>query len=169
LTVLADPRVKLAGDAYQRQFAFARTVEATQARLASAQGEANQLHAALKSARGQTDSKLGAAVAALDAKVVGIAGIIDAPNPGNARAMPATSTRSLAFLGGTLGKYAEAVDSADAAPSPDARSGYAVLMPKLEQSLADWQQLKSEDLVALNAELRAAGKTELTPMPGAAK
>jgi photosystem II stability/assembly factor-like uncharacterized protein len=169
LTVAADPRVKLPADAYQQQFAFARTVEAAQARLVLAQGEANRLHVALNAAREQTDPKLGAAVVALNAKVAGIAGIVDAPNPGNARAMPPTSTRSFAFLSGTLGKYAEAADGADAVPSPDARSGYVVAIARLEQSLAEWQRLKSEDLVALNAQLRAAGKAELTTAPAPAK
>jgi hypothetical protein len=169
LTVVPDPRVKLPGDAYQQQFAFARDVEQAQARLASAQSETKQLHAGLNAAREQTDPKLGAAVAALDAKLVDIAGIVDTPNPGNARAMPPTSTRSFAFLDDTLGKYSGAADDADAAPSPDARSGFAALVPKLDQSLADWQRLKSEDLIALNVQLRAAGKKELTTAPAPAK
>jgi hypothetical protein len=154
---------------YQQQFAFARTVEAAQARLASAQSEAKQLHAALNTARDKADPKLGAAIATLNAKVVGIAGIVDAPNPGNARAMPPTSTHSFAFLADTFGKYAGAADDADAAPSPDARSGFAALVPRLEQSLVDWQRLKSDDLVALNLQLHAAGKAELTTAPAPAK
>jgi photosystem II stability/assembly factor-like uncharacterized protein len=169
LTVIADPRVKLPDSAYQQQFDFARTVEAAQARLASAQGEAKQLHDGLVAARAQTDPKLGDAIAAIGAKVKAISGIVDMPNPNNARAMPPTSTRSFAFLDGTLGKYADAADDADAAPSPDARDGFAALMPMLDEALADWQRLKSEDLVALNAQLHAAGKAELSVTPAAAK
>jgi photosystem II stability/assembly factor-like uncharacterized protein len=169
LTVVPDPRVKLLSDAYQQQFAFARDVEQAQARLASAQGEAKQLHTGLVAAHEQSDPKLGAAVAALNAKVVDITGIIDTSNPGNARAFPPTNTHSFAFLADTLDKYAGAADDADAAPSPDALSGFAALTPKLDQSLADWRRLKSEDLVALNAQLRAAGKAELTTTSAPAK
>ena len=144
-------------------------VEAAQARLASAQGEAGQLHGTLIAARKQSDPVFADAYAALDAKIVGIAGIVDAPNPNNAWAMPPKSTRTLAFLGGPLGKLASAADDADAAPSPDARTGYAALMPMLDRALADWQRLKSEDLATLNARLRRAGKAELKLGPADAK
>ena len=51
LTVAPDPRVHLPADAYAQQFAFARQVEAAQARLAPAEAEAKRLHAALRAAR----------------------------------------------------------------------------------------------------------------------
>ena len=169
LTVLPDPRIQVSADAYAQQFEFARRIEAAQARLATAHGEAGRLHEALNGAREQTDPKLAAAVATLDAKVVELAGLVDVPNPNNAGAMPPKSTRAFSFLDDALGKFAGAVDGADAAPSPDARSGYAVLTPLLDQSLADWQRLKAEDLAALNKQLRAAGKTELSVAPTTAK
>jgi len=161
LTVVPDPRVKLPADAYTRQFAFARKVADAQALLAVASDEAKQLHAALLAARKQPDQAYAGAYAELDAKVVGIAGIVDAPNPNNAWAMPPKSTSTLAFLDGALGKLANAADDADAAPSPDALTGYGALIPMLDRGLAGWRQVKSEDLVALNAKLHAAGKPEL--------
>ncbi len=159
--VKPDPRVKLTADSYAQQFAFARMVETLRANLAPAAAEAGRLHSALFAARKQPDPEFVDALAALDAKVVAIAGIIDAPNPNNAWSMPPTSTRTFAFLGGAMDKLANAADDADAAPSLDARTGYAALMPMLERALADWQRLKSTDLAALNARLRTAGKTEL--------
>ncbi len=169
LAVVPDPRVKLPADAYAQQFAFARKVETAQALLASAIGEAEQLHAALLAARKQPDPAFAEAYAALDARVVGVAGIVDAPNPNNAWAMPPKTTSTLAFLGGSLGKLASAADDADAAPSHDARSGYDALIPMLDSAMANWQRLKSEDLAALNAKLRAAGKPELKIGSAAAK
>jgi hypothetical protein len=83
--------------------------------------------------------------------------------------MPPTSTHSFAFLDGSLGKLADAANDADAAPSPDALNGYTAVMPMLDGALADWQRLKSEDLVALNVQLRAAGKAELSVAPPVAK
>ena len=165
LTVVPDPRIKLPADAYAQQFVFARTVEVARARLAIASGEAGQLHGALLAARKQTDPAFADAYTALDAKIVGLAGIIDAPNPNNAGAMPPKSTSTLAFLAGSLGKLANAADDADAAPTPDARTGYAVLMPMLERTLGEWGKLKGEDLAALNSMLRAAGKPALGAPP----
>ena len=167
LTVVPDPRINFPADAYAQQFAFTRTVEAAQALLATAVGETGQLHGALLAARKQPDPAFVDAYTALDAKVVGIAGIIDAPNPNNASAMPPKSTSTLAFLGSALGKLANAADAADAAPSADARAGYAALMPMLERALVDWGKLKAEELAALNAKLQAAGKPALkvTPPP----
>ena len=167
LALVPDPRINLPADAYAQQFAFTRTVEAAQALIATAVGEAGQLHGALLVARKQPDPAFAEAYTALDAKVVGIAGIIDAPNPNNASAMPPKSTSTLAFLGGSLGKLANAADAADAVPTPDARTGYAALMPMLERTLGDWKRLKAEELTALNASLQAAGKPALkvTPPP----
>jgi hypothetical protein len=169
LTVVPDPRVKLPADAYAQQFAFTRKVEAAQALLASAFGEAGQLHAALLAARKLPDPAFVDAYAALDAKVVGVAGIVDAPNPNNAWAMPPKSTSTLAFVGAALGKLANAADAADAVPSPDALTGYDALLSMLNCALADWQRLKSEDLAALNAKLSNAGKPELKIGPATAK
>jgi hypothetical protein len=64
-------------------------------------------------------------------------------------------------LAQALGKLAGAADDADAAPSPDAIAGYDALMPMLDAALAEWQQLKSTDLAAVNAQLRGAGQAEL--------
>lgn len=162
LTVAPDPRVALLPAAYAEQFAFARDIEAAQARLAAAQAEASRLHGAIvareSSSKGSHD-----ALVALDADVVALTGLIDTPNPGNAGVMPPKSTHTFAFLAQAFGKLAQAADDADAAPSPDARSGRVVLMPLLEQVLAQWQQLRSTRLVALNARLRSAGEPVLDP------
>ena len=124
-----------------RQFAFARTVESAQARLATAQAQARQLHAQSllrgASAHPGTDD----AVNALDAKVVAIAAIVDVPNPGNAGTLPPKSTHTFAFLSQALGKVSNAVDGADAAPSPDTHHAYEVLVPIVDDTLTRWQAI----------------------------
>jgi hypothetical protein len=92
-----------------------------------------------------------------------LAGIVDAGNPSNAWAYPPTTTTSLRLVAETLGKLATAAGSADAAPTPDARAGYAVAMPAVEQSLATWAAFKSTELAALNARMKAAGKKAVSP------
>jgi photosystem II stability/assembly factor-like uncharacterized protein len=167
LTIAPDPRVHLAADTYARQFAFAREIEGTQARLATAQAQAKRLHAAIKSAAGAGMPALRAPLATLDASIVALAGLQDSPNPYNAWSAGSPGTRSLAFLSQALGKIAQAADDADAEPSPDARSGHAVLLPTVETVLAQWQGLLDKDLPAVNAQLRSAGLAELSAEPAA--
>ncbi|MGE4072766.1 MAG: WD40/YVTN/BNR-like repeat-containing protein [Lysobacterales bacterium] len=162
LTVVPDPRIDLPPEAYRAQFEFAREIEAAQLRLGSAQAQASALHQALKSARASAGAELQDTLGAYDARVLELAGINEAPNPKNAWAMPPRSTHSFSFLAQALGKLAHAIDSADAAPSPDARQGLATLTPMLEQSLSDWKKLSTVELAAVNAQLRRAGKARLT-------
>jgi photosystem II stability/assembly factor-like uncharacterized protein len=163
LTVAPDPRVSLAPGDYARQFAFARTVETAQSRLATPQAQARRLHAAITAARaaphpGTVDAALGS----LDADVIRISGLVDVRNPGNAGLLPPKNTHAFAFLSQALDKLANAADDADAAPSADARTGYATLTAVLDTTLADWQQLLSTRLPALNQQLRTAGMAELS-------
>ena len=79
-----------------------------------------------------------------------------APNPFNAWSFPPQDTHTLAFVAQALGELMGAVDGADAAPSPDARTGYAKLASLTDATLAAWDAFKRDDLAALNASLRAA-------------
>ncbi len=171
LTVAPDPRVTLADDAYAQQFAFAREIEAARLRVAEAESEAKKLHESLVKERAEVSAKpdLVASIDTLDADIVSRAGIVDSGNPHNAWALPTTSTTSLRFIGETFDKLAGAVDGADAAPTPDARAGYAAAMPMLEQSLSAWANVKTTELAALNARLKAAGRKEIAVQASAAK
>lgn len=161
LTVVPDPRINLPAEAYTAQFEFARSIEASQQRLGSAQAQAGALHQTLKTAAASANGELQETLKAFDAQVVELAGINEAPNPRNAWAFPPKSTRAFSFLAQSLSKLAYAVDSADAAPSPDARKGLATLTPMLDASLADWKLLSTAGLAAVNAKLRRAGKKQL--------
>jgi len=60
----------------------------------------------------------------------------------------------------------QAVDGgADAAPSPDARAGYTKLSGMLDASLQKWGALKTSELSAVNAKLKAAGKKPISVEP----
>jgi photosystem II stability/assembly factor-like uncharacterized protein len=165
LVLSPDPRIHLSDADYAQQFAFARDVEKAQVRVAIAQGEAKRLHKALARERisAAIDAELAAEIEATDAETVRLAGIVDAGNPSNAWAYPPTTTTSLRLVAETLGKLATAAGSADAAPTPDARAGYAVAMPAVEQSLAAWDAFKSTEFAALNARMKAAGKKAVSP------
>ncbi len=158
LHVRADPRLTLSADAYAQQFAFAREVEAAQARLARALSGAETLRKALIYARKGADAGLVAAIEAFEAKLAALTGLVDTPNPNNARAYPPKSTSTFELVEEDLGKLADAADRADGAPTADARTGFKRTMPMLERVMGMWDRLKAEDLVALNSALKAAGK-----------
>jgi photosystem II stability/assembly factor-like uncharacterized protein len=163
LTVAHDPRVTIPEAAYQQQFELATKVEAEGAKLATAMGEANRLHGALQKARKDANGDLKKSIDALDAKVVAAADITEAPNPYNAWTFPPNNVQNFRYLAGAFRSLEQAVDGgADAAPSPDAHAGYTKLSGMLDASLQKWSALKTTELSALNAKLKAAGKKPIS-------
>jgi len=132
LTIVPDPRVKLPASAYAEQFAFAREVEQTRATLAAALTEA----AALVKRKDISD--------ALRHKVIEVSGTIS----GDDFTAPPPSESSLRFINQALSKLAGAIDSADGAPTPDARTSWAKLKPAADAALAAWAGVKGEVPVA---------------------
>ncbi|MGZ4778349.1 MAG: hypothetical protein ACXV5L_04085, partial [Thermoanaerobaculia bacterium] len=53
------------------------------------------------------------------------------------------TTTSLRYVDAALSKVVGAVDDADAAPTPDARAGWAAVRPAAEAALRSWAAFKS--------------------------
>jgi photosystem II stability/assembly factor-like uncharacterized protein len=128
LTVVPDPRVNLSANAYAEQFTLAREVEQTRASLAAALGEAG----ALVKRKDIPD--------ALRKKATEVSGVIE----GDDFTAPPPAESSLRFLNQQLAKLAGAVDSADTAPTADARSSWARLKPATDAALTAWAGVKGE-------------------------
>src|SRR5205085_9219465 len=109
LEVLPDPRVSLPPAAYAEQFTLAREIEAERAKLAAALKDAEGMIPKLEGARRQ--------------RAIEISGVD--PATANAWWLFPKSTATLRFAADKLAAIAAAVDGADAAPSPDAREGFA--------------------------------------------
>ncbi|HEX4959311.1 MAG TPA: hypothetical protein VF173_00635 [Thermoanaerobaculia bacterium] len=161
LTVLPDPRVTLPPEGYAAQFALARRIEAEQVRLAAASREAETLLKALAERRKGANPKIAPAIDKLAASVLELSGT--AP-PGQRWVQPKSLT-SLRAVGSALDRLATAVDGADAAPSPDAVSGFDQARKSLASALAGWDALKGKDLPALNAILAKAGEAGIEVKP----
>jgi hypothetical protein len=157
LTVSADPRVNLAEQAYAQQFALARRVEQSRAKVAVANDEADKLLEQLAALR-SASSGLVRDIDALAQRAHAIAGTMASANPNNALAFPPRGMRSLHFAAAWLDKLDQAVDGGDAAPSPDARQGVEKLGPIVDASLQDWEAFKAKELAALNEKLKSAGQ-----------
>lgn len=162
LTVVADPRIDLPASAYADSFALARKVEALQTKVAAATAEAGAFRNAMTERLkkpGNTQSLFND----FTARINQVTGTTPSSNPFNAWSRPTNSTRSLAFIAGSLGQLLAAIDDADAAPSADARAGYAKLAEMTELSLQDWKQFKDEDVGRLNKALHDAGDAPIKP------
>ncbi len=130
-TVEADPRVVMTPEAYARQFAVAHRIEAVSARVAAAVTAADAAHKRLAAA-GPAD---------LDRQVQALVG----PDFGAAPAgPPPAGLTALRVLAGKLTRLLDAVDGADAPPSPDAEAGFAQLEPVVESALSAWQALQAK-------------------------
>jgi photosystem II stability/assembly factor-like uncharacterized protein len=158
LDVAADPRVNLPDPAYAEQFALARQIANSRASVADAAAEAAKLIEQLAARRQGSTGNLARDIDALTQRTRELAGTRAAANPHNAWSFPPQSVQSLRFVDEALDKLGQAVDGADAAPSPDAREGVRNLDPIIVACLRRWEALKTTDIPALNEKLRAAGQ-----------
>jgi len=163
--VLPDPRVGLPAGAYAEQHALASAIERARARVADATDATEKLQAEVSARRDQAPP---AAVALLDAFLTRIGELTGVePREGGARAwwLPPRSADNLSALAARLRTLQYAVDGADAAPSPDARSGFEEVELSVSARLGDWERLRTEDLATLDRELDALGQPPLSPGP----
>jgi photosystem II stability/assembly factor-like uncharacterized protein len=135
LVVEPDPRMKMPPEAYARQMELARRVEDAREAVALATKEAGELRKRLR-ARAQRPSPL-------EVKLLEIS---DLEETSPRLVPPPPRLASLRFLQEALDALQNAVDGADADPSPDARAGFEKLAKTLESTLARWQELKKEAL-----------------------
>ena len=122
LTVVPDPRIKLPQRAYDEQFLLAKEIEEERALVETALQEAGEL-----AKKNPNDPRLRE--------------IADLTPEGVWWLAP-SSTTSLRFIEGALGNLAGVVDSADTAPTADAKASWAKLKPAADTVLARWREYK---------------------------
>jgi photosystem II stability/assembly factor-like uncharacterized protein len=141
LEVVPDPRVKLSPAAFQAEFALAREIEQAEVQAQTALAEAGEartaLEAKLKLADAASRPRIDAELAAVEALAAS-----PAEKPSGADSNPPPG--GFHEIYGRLGKLAEAVDGADAAPSPDDLDGFRQARAALDADLLKWKALKAE-------------------------
>jgi photosystem II stability/assembly factor-like uncharacterized protein len=120
--VVPDPRVDLPATAYAEQFQLARAIEAEREKLA----------VALKDAGAQIPKLEGER----RTRAIEISGVD--PATADAWWLFPKSTATLRFAADKLAALQNAVDGADAAPTPDARESFAKLKAMAEEALGRW-------------------------------
>jgi photosystem II stability/assembly factor-like uncharacterized protein len=156
LVVTRDPRISATDDDLQRQFALTRDVQALRVGVARARLQADSLRKKIAALRGKAT---GAASSSLDSfarKLGQLAGPPGEPTFDEAEDAdePATSLRRLATI---LSRFQGVVESADAAPTPDALTGFQKHGDTTAQALARWREFLGSDLARVNEALAAGG------------
>ncbi len=160
LRLKKDPRVKTSDADLVQQFEMASRIEAAQAQVAAALGEASRLHERLKSLMDDTKvpQKVKDSARTLVHTTEKVGGITSPPNPEFAGVSePPVDRSSLRFLNGAWGELESAVESADVAPTADAATGFRNNEQAQGRALEEWERIKAEDLSRLNALLHEAG------------
>ncbi|HEY1262744.1 MAG TPA: glycoside hydrolase [Terriglobales bacterium] len=155
LTLEMDPRVKTPVAGLQQQFKLSNDLYASLLTLSPAVEQAGDLRKQLKELQSKADGETLTAVKALDQKLQALAGGV-ARRPGAGMEQPTLGgmrTRYLALFG--------ALQEADVMPSTQASEGVAELQRQLPPLMSRWKELQSQDVPALNKQLKAANLPEL--------
>ncbi len=166
LTVASDPRLDLPPAAYAAQFALAHRIEEAAAPVRRALAAAEKLGKALAARHAEAGKADGAgeverAVDAFAARLAAVAGMAPTKDPSAPWWKQAKPPAGLAAVALRLSHLAEAVDGADAAPSPDAVAGFEQAKAAADSALAAWREVAGKDLADLNARLRSAGRAPI--------
>jgi hypothetical protein len=159
-----DPRVKTPQADLLRQFEMARQISAAQAQVGAAMRAANRLHGQLQLlvAPASGGKSLAEQIAALDRKVLALTGGASAPGSFEGAESSASEANTLRSLNAALGAVARAVESADVAPSADALTAFQHDRQVMQQALAQWSEIKTQDVPKLNASLKQASLTPVS-------
>jgi hypothetical protein len=155
LTIKMDPRVKTSLAGLQQQFNLSNDLYTQLLTLSPAAEEAGALRKQLKDLQPKATGEALAAIKALDLKLQALAGGA-ARRPGPGTEPPTLGGLKTKFL--TLfGVFQEA----DVAPSSQAAAAVADLQKQLPPLMQRWNAAKSQDIPALNKQLKDANLPEV--------
>ena len=155
LVVSKDPRISATDADLAQQFELAGQVEAERVRLAAALSQARALRERVATLRVKP---VGEAQEALDAFVRRLDMAAGPPLESEEYFDESEAERTnLRRLWSALTRFQEAVESADVAPTPDARTGFGQRREAVSQGLSRWKDFLGSEVPALNRALEAAG------------
>ncbi len=156
LTVKMDPRVKTPPAGLAQQFELSQQLYTQLLTLAPAVEQANDARRQLKLIRQKLqEGTLAAAVDQIDQKLQTLVG------GGGRRPGAGTDQPSLAGMRTRYLALFNVFQDADVAPSTQAAAGVKEIRQQLPPLLARWEAIKSQDLPALNAQLKQSNLPEV--------
>jgi photosystem II stability/assembly factor-like uncharacterized protein len=156
LTVQMDPRVKTTAAGLAQQFNLSKQVYESVLAVAPAVEQIESLRKQLSDIRQRaSQADLKAAMEAFDKKLQALEGVAERrPGPANeAPSLGGMRARLLMLLG--------ILQEADVAPSTQAANAVPELEQAMRPLMQQWEAIKSQDLAALNGQLRSANLPEL--------
>ncbi|HEX7615751.1 MAG TPA: hypothetical protein VF554_10790, partial [Thermoanaerobaculia bacterium] len=163
LVVVKDPRLPSTitdGDLVQ-QHELAREILAERVRVAAAQKQATDLRTQIAARRKDAPALVRDALGVFAKAVTRAAGppLVSAGDEDwDIEEIEPTTLRRLAT---SLAGLQSAVESADAAPTPDARTGFAERRKMVEEGLARWRDVVATERPRVDKALASAGLTPL--------
>ncbi len=159
LAVKMDPNVKVSQADLELQFETDQKIVAARQEVSGALAEAThlqkQLQLLLPKTKGQHE--LGARIEALQRKLIRVLGAGHSSSPDfSGEFGPSNDFTSLRYLDSSLGQLEYVVESADAAPTPDAMKAFHQKQQVTQSTLGVWREIKTRDLPKLNSLLRQA-------------
>ena len=157
LRVEMDPRLKTSAGDLKREFDLATSLAPMVNDSSLASMQAKSIHEQIDKIK-----QVGAATDALKALDEKLSSVVDGPSDNGgatdkaSAAVPALSKVTASLLG-----LYGAVDQASAAPTSAQEESAKVLRSEFEATMKSWNDLKTKDLPAINAQLRAAGQNEI--------
>jgi photosystem II stability/assembly factor-like uncharacterized protein len=156
LTVKMDPRVKTPESGLTQQFALSYELYTQLVSLAPTVEQAGDMRKQLKEIRAKLkEGTLAAAVDQADQKLQALLG------GGGRRPGPGTEAPTLAGMRTRYAALFNVFQEADVAPSTQAAAGVKEIEQQLPPLLARWQAFKTQDLTALNAQLKRSNLPEV--------
>ncbi len=169
ITVKMDPRVKTTAEGLARQFelskamydsvfearAAAQALRAIRSQVKKIQEKVEAGQSSLSQALTDFDKKSGA----LEGQAAGTG---RGGGMGGPMGPPAGGTDTLAAIGGSLGQLMSLLQAADVAPTSQVVAAVAERRQAFRTLMERWNSLKTQDLAALNAKLKAAGLAEIS-------
>ncbi len=159
LTVRMDPRVKTSPLVWQRQYQMSLQLYRALRQDSAAQQQVRTVRAQLNDLRGRATGELLTQVNEVDAAAAAVEG---AGGGGRGRGgRGGGGAPGLAAVAGQLASLMEMLQDADVTPTTQLVAAITSETAAFGQLLARWQGVRTRDLPALNARLRAAGLPEV--------
>jgi photosystem II stability/assembly factor-like uncharacterized protein len=155
LTVKMDPRVKTPRERLAAMFEMQAKLASIMTHSTEDLGEARSAHEQLQKVAGQASGGVADAISAFDKKVGAILG------GGGGFFAPPSPKPTLSRANGEASTLYAEIGRADAAPTPAQSSAVAETEKTFGAVSAQWKQMKTVELPALNRQLHDAGLAEI--------
>jgi hypothetical protein len=164
LVVKQDPRVKTPALAMQQVYSLSKAAYYGALEAQDAAKQAHGVRDQIAKLKAQASGAVAQALADLDNKLEALEGTAAVGGRGRGRgAAPSAAADSLNGASASLAGVMNLLQGADVRPTAVQLDAIAGARTAASQAMARWTSVKTVDLVALNAQLRAAGLPAITP------